>query len=171
MIVILLITASCSVSCNVGSQSGPAVVITQGGSIPFSEDDITQIESGAETWSDLGLFYSDSEVYRNVCAYDWSFTGDTNCDIRVVVNKESGLVELYGVAALSDRAGDSIIFDSRFSGLYLRHLSAHEFGHILLNTSMHLPGKVRGVMSQGSSMVVLSASDIALACVTTSICI
>lgn len=156
------------------ASSGPTVAITVFGDEKWSPDDLIQLTDGSEVWDDMGFLYvmdPNERLGTDVCPNDWFFKHKTECKIRVGITRVPRLLEEYGVVGLSDRANGTIEVDSRFSGLYLRHICAHEFGHILLNTGRHLPAEVTGIMQPSGSEIYPSEADWALACVSTGICI
>jgi hypothetical protein len=171
----LLLLCSLLSACVVQEPNhGPRVGITLFGSIPWTEDDAEQIMLGATVWEPMGfIYYFDPEGDRStgICPFDWYRLVEPDCKISVGVTKKYGLAEQYGVAAWADRAEDIIEIDARYYGDYLRHLSAHEFGHILLNTSWHLPAGVHGIMGQGNGLIYPTKADESLACAATGICV
>lgn len=162
------------VSACASANSGPTVAVTVYGDEGWSADDVAQMQRGAEAWDDLGFLYvldPYEALDMKICPRDWSIKDMTECKLRIGVTKVPGLAEKYGAAALSDRAAGTIEIDAKYSGLIFRHLSAHEFGHMLLNTGNHLPAGVYGIMMQGSDALYPSEADWALACVSTGICV
>lgn len=124
-------------------------------------------------WEELGFLYvvdPSEQVDMQICPHDWSFKHMTECKIRVGVQQVPDSYLPPGTAAFSDRSTDVISIGARFHGEYLVHLGAHEFGHILLNTSQHLPAGVPGIMQSGSDIIDPTPGDWALACVSTGIC-
>lgn len=156
------------------SNQGPKVYITLYGAIPWSDDDAAQVMFGAEVWAPMGFtYYFDPEGDRSmgICPFDWYRNPKADCIISVGITKKYGLVEQYGAAALANRSDDIIEIDARYYGDYLQHLSAHEFGHILLNTGWHLPAGVYGIMGQGNGLIHPTKADESLACAATGICV
>jgi hypothetical protein len=141
MLRVLVLLAACAPNY----PDGPAVRVEPSG-----------YEESVDVWNPLGFHLGDR---GRECLKRWMDVPDTDCHITIHVYREDGLAET-GSAGLADRANRRVIIDSRWTGRFLVHVGAHEFGHLLLNTGDHT---TEGVMSSDGS-VSLSDDDIALAC-------
>ncbi len=165
------------------ANSGPTVVIvpyeSDGRVEPWTRDDVGDIISGAEAWDDLGFLYLERDVNdvpyeaeMERCPRDWDAQHLTECAIPIGVTHEFGMIEKLGVVGLANRTDRIIIIDSRFHGNGLSAIAAHEFGHILLNTSRHLSTGQRGIMMPYMGPYLRpTTADLTLACEETGICV
>ena len=106
-----------------------------------SDPDVARYLEGARTWSDLGV-----EEQAGSPTVIW-FVRDPH------------LVEHTGHRAMTDRAARLVTIDARVAGFDLLVASAHEVGHVVLDTGEHTSC---GVM--GGYDVALCDEDVALAC-------
>lgn len=168
----------CSLAACASANSGPTVVVVDFPDEIWTIADMESVQKGAEAWDELGFLYVRKDVddfpYEGEmerCPRDWSRQHITECAIPVGVTKEDGLLEKTGAIGTSDRASGVITIDSRYTGELLRAIAAHEFGHILLNTSNHLPDGQWGIMQSHTSWYVRPTEwDYRLACDATGIC-
>lgn len=130
---------------------------------------------GAQVWEALGFEINEGTGGLPECAYHWyeDFTvAARSCQISISIKYDPALIEKYGsdgVAFRSQRIAwldDSV--DSQPSW-YLTHITAHEVGHILLNTDYHVTG-ILGAPVPGD-MPVLTRADYSLACASIGVCL
>lgn len=132
----------------------------------WTQADRRYVEQVAGSWKALGLqwsFTDDPNRSPNHCPHDWPAKNLVDCVIDVGLYKKDGMAE-QGSAGWSNRATNESWIDSRWTGLYLLHVVAHEIGHQVLNTSEHLADK--GIMMSGWNEWLASSADHALACKT-----
>lgn len=124
------------------------------------------LDDAITAWSALGFHEgSDSDAE---CAADWFVTGDVDCSIFISVEMDDTLIEEYRVGGLADVEGRRIWLYPAAENLHA--LVAHEFGHVLLNTSEHIAGRP-AVMNGGPGLLHATVADYQLACRTIGLCL
>lgn len=125
---------------------------------------------GANAWAPLGFesAFEHGTYERPECGRHW-FESDeerATCQITIGVVLVPNLIERRGTDALSNREERAIYLDTRLTGDQLRIATAHEVGHVVLDTPEHTR---TGIMS-GQTWH-LSDDDRDLACRTIGTCI
>lgn len=122
---------------------------------------------GAGVWEPLGFDFGYTDSGLPECQPNWYQPGQvTDCQITITLVRWEHLQEQEGTTALSDRHLRTMAIDTREEGSSLQLATAHEVGHIILNTEAHTMG---GVM--GGASLTLTATDIEFACAHIHICI
>lgn len=121
------------------------------------------VQKLGSTWYKLGLkweYTDDPNRTKNPCPHDWPTKKIVDCVIDVALYRKDGMYK-EGLAGLSDRATNETWIDSRWVGLYLLAVTAHEIGHQVINTWEHVTS---GIMQPASNSWSPSKEDLALAC-------
>lgn len=142
---------------------GPTILVHYVYPQQWTKSDREYVEKVAASWKALGfkwLFTDDPNRSPNHCPHDWPTKGLVNCVIDVGLYKKDGMAE-EGKAGYSDRNTNESWIDSRWVGLYLLHVVAHEIGHQVINTWEHVTA---GIMKSGGSAWSASPQDLSLAC-------
>jgi len=126
--------------------------------------------TGANAWSRLGYSASFEDSGELECADVRDGLAGGPCQITIVVGRRLQLRERYGADGLADRTTRSILIDARWSSWNLIAISAHEIGHVLLDTGRHLDGQ-RAIMGDPSAEWDATPADYGLACETIGVCV
>jgi len=98
----------------------------------------------ASGWNPLGFDFTTEPTGLPSCNAHWFDEGQTDCEITIYLFRVPTLIESAGTAALSDRAARTINIDSSVTGFELSIATAHETGHIVLDTATHTAGGIMG---------------------------
>lgn len=153
-------------------RGGPDVVVELAADTPELERHY--IEAGANAWHELGFELVDESALPE-CPHLWYQRDEIDCAIHAVVVREPIVVGDMEYAGATDRGARRIILSTRLTTdsydhkLELWAVAAHEFGHLLLNTSTHLPDGV-GVMSSPPHGFDPTDADYELACSAIGVC-
>lgn len=151
---VVLIVASCTSSSNLA----PNIVITAIG--PINQVCLNAVYA----WKPLG--FTVNNALTPECGTDWWQTGEVNCQRSLYVEVDPLLRAKTGTDALSTFETQTITIDvSVTQPFLLSTLCAHEFGHLLLQTTKH---DTNGIMAATDN--VLSAEDRQLACEAIDLC-
>lgn len=121
---------------------------------------------GASGWDPLGFQFTDQDTGMPECEIDWWNTGKTDCQISIGLVRDPFLRARYGTNAMADQMSRTITIDSSVTDQFaLLIASAHEFGHLILQSGTHTK---TGIMA-GISYI-MSEDDYALACETIHVC-
>lgn len=161
--------AGCTVAPEpVAPHVGLFVVKSDPGHTPT--DGVQEHLDGARAWSPLGfdVTFEYGDYAREECGRNWhqNDTERLSCQITIGVVLVPFLVERRGTDALADREARAIYLDTRLVGEALRIATAHEVGHVVLDTPEHTN---TGIMSGQTWR--MSADDRDLACRAIGICI
>lgn len=122
---------------------------------------------GASAWMPLGFDFGAEPSGLRECDPPWHAGDSIECEISIGIVRDPLLLEKKGKTAESNRATRIIWIDADVIDTdALLIASAHEAGHILLNTSIHTQG---GIM--GGSDYVMHQVDRDLACETVGLCV
>lgn len=128
----------------------------------------------ARIWSGLGFDAGDAPSGLPECPRDWYLAPPNqrgDCEISIVARIEPVLVEKTGSDGFANRVSRDIFVDDslwiQHGPIYRAHIMAHEFGHVLLNTSAHTP---TGIMSSQATTF-LSDDDRDVACQEIGVCL
>lgn len=157
-----LVLAGCAVDAPL---VGPVVTLA----VPPGEPMLDAYVDGALAWRELEFDVQTEPSTLPQCAYAWYTVDDTHrartgfaCQINIGFVRDPRLREDTGSNARADRVNRVVLIDADVTDYYeLLRASAHEVGHIVLDTSQHTIG---GVM--GGSGWNLEPVDFALACET-----
>ncbi len=132
---------------------------------------MSQYADAGAVWSPLGfdtvLTTADEDMGLVECNMFWYQQGQTDCQIRIMIERSPIVLERMGTAAFTKRAERHVFIDTSVTNSYdLVVATAHEIGHIILNTDLHTNGGVMG----GSSSELLTV-DFDLACRTINVCV
>lgn len=155
--------------CASRAAPGPTAIVRLVAPEQWTTDDVEHIRIGLAGWVTLGFRPSpDADTDLAPCPADWHLHRPpvVDCALVIGIKRETGMHDALGVDGLSDRASRTISVDARWTGWLLSAVVAHETGHILMNTSRHLPAGQRGVMQAAGAEWDVSDADRRLGCET-----
>lgn len=159
---ISIITLFVLVGCADTPPSAPTVVIHDLGGDPSVRPTYLQAASG---WAPLGFEFTFDDPDLPECNH-WQAGQPTNCSIITYLFRVDNLSDVDGaIRAVTDPNTRAISIDSSVAGFDLEIATAHELGHVLLETGEHTIG---GIM--GGSDASMWDVDYALACQSIGIC-
>lgn len=121
------------------------------------------------SWLDLGFRGTLSDPGLTECPRLWYSEGLTECQISITIWPYPNLIRDHTAIGLSNRERRQIMYESTLTGYYeVLPVSAHEFGHILLDAGHH---EGTGIMMAGGGTWSPSEDDLALACESIGVCL
>lgn len=118
-------------------------------------------------WEPLGFDVSADDTGTRECDLHWHAGDPIDCQITIGVIRPPDLIEREDKLAESNRDQRIVWIDARLvSPRYLSIASAHEAGHVLLDTPRHTEGGIMGGFDD-----VMHDVDRALACETVGLCV
>lgn len=100
--------------------------------------------NSAEGWCPLGFDFGTEPSGMPTCDRHWYENGATDCEITVYLFRVPQLATNAGTQALTDPDTRTISIDSSLDGWKLAVATAHEVGHIVLDTPTHTQGGIMG---------------------------
>ena len=148
--------------CSTSAPQAPSVFV-----IPVNTPMLDEYLAGADAWEPLGFAPTTTDAGLPECGTDWWSTGLVDCQISIGIVRDPFLRAKQGTNAMADQMTRTITIDSSVTEKFaLLDASAHEFGHLLLQTGTHTK---TGIMS--GETFVMNSDDYALACQTIHICV
>jgi len=125
-----------------------------------------QTVEAARAWDPLGFGAQLEDPELPSCERRWYDAQQYDCQISIFVVVDPEMISRGGPRAMADRAHRAIWIDASVSEHDARYALAHEVGHIVLDTKLHV---AHGVM--GGQTHWLTADDRALACESIGVCL
>lgn len=153
-------------ACTAAAPRAPVVYIHDSDGDPALR---AQYLDAAAGWSPLGFEFTFDDPGLSDCyasGHAWRAGDDPNCTISVWLFRVPNLVGEGNTQALTDPATRAISIDTSLTGWKLSIATAHELGHVVLNTAQHTQGGIMGGVDDRMWGV-----DRQLACNTVGVCL
>lgn len=133
----------------------------------WSDEDRYYVLKVSESWEELDLdfeFTDSPKRSATPCLTGWYKVDQRDCTIDIGLFKTEGLIIDHRIRGYADRVYDEAHVDASLTSHELLHVTAHEIGHVLLNTGRHLQFTQYGIMRSGGDATKASLYDLNLAC-------
>lgn len=142
--------------------AAPVVYVQDPGGDPSLH---AQYIAAAEGWSPLGFDFTFDDPGLPECTH-WAAGDNPDCQIVAWLFRVDGLAGDEGTQASFDPSTRAINIDTSLTGWRLDVATAHEFGHLVLQTGEHTQGGIMGGVDDRMWGV-----DRALACKSIGVCL